>query len=110
MNAKAANDATSTAKKGFGIRPLPEGTVMNNPHVLIATWFGAGRLRPAPGTMGTLAAIPFGYGIAYVSGIVGLALAALLLLVVGTLAANYYGQKSGEKDDQTIVVDEVVGM
>lgn len=109
MNAKAANDHT-TQKKNFGLRPLPQGAAMNQPHVVIATWFGVGRMRPAPGTLGTLAAIPFGYGIAYVSGIVGLALAAVLLLVVGTIAANDYGRKSGEKDDQTIVVDEVVGM
>lgn len=111
MNAKAANDQDQpAAKKNFRLRPLPENTAMGNPHVMIATWFGVGRLRPAPGTLGTLAAIPFGYGIAYVSGIVGLALAALLLLALGTMAANYYGRKSGEKDDQTIVVDEVVGM
>jgi len=109
MNAKAANDQT-TPKKNFGLRPLPQGAAVNQPHVVIATWFGVGRMRPAPGTLGTLAAIPFGYGIAYVSGIVGLALAAVLLLVVGTIAANDYGRKSGEKDDQTIVVDEVVGM
>jgi phosphatidylglycerophosphatase A len=112
MTAQASsNDATTAApRKKFGLMPLPEGTSMKNPHVLLATWFGVGRLRPAPGTLGTLAAIPFGYAIAYFTGIVGLLLAALLMIWLGTLAATYYGRKSGEKDDQTIVVDEVAGM
>ncbi|MFN7113273.1 MAG: phosphatidylglycerophosphatase A [Alphaproteobacteria bacterium] len=109
-----SNDGTTAAAvpphKKFGLMPLPEGTSMSNPHILLATWFGVGRLRPAPGTLGTLAAIPFGYAIAYFSGITGLLLAALLMIGIGTMAATYYGRKSGKKDDQTIVVDEVAGM
>lgn len=93
-----------------GIRPLPPGTAFSNPHVLIATWFGAGRLKPGSGTIGSLAAIPFGYLITVSTGYLGLALAAALLFWVGTLSANYYGEKSGEKDNQAIVVDEVIGM
>lgn len=101
---------SAPAKKLFHIKPLPEGTTATNPHVMLATWFGVGRLRPAPGTLGTLAAVPLGYAIAYFSGIIGLILAAILLLVLGSMASTYYGRKSGEKDDQSIVVDEVVGM
>lgn len=94
----------------FGVRPLPPETTFGNINVLIATWFGAGRLKPASGTIGSLAAIPFGWAIAWAAGPLGLLAAALLLLWAGTKAANYYGKKSGEKDDQAIVVDEVVGM
>jgi phosphatidylglycerophosphatase A len=43
-------------------------------------------------------------------GQTGLAIAAAVLLVIGTLAAGRYGKKSGVTDDQSIVVDEVVGM
>lgn len=93
-----------------GIRPLPPGTRFLHPHVLIATWFGAGRLRPASGTIGSFAAIPFGYAIASLTGYIGLAVAALVLFCIGTLSANFYGDKSGEKDNQAIVVDEVIGM
>jgi phosphatidylglycerophosphatase A len=92
------------------IRPVPSGTSFSNLNVLIATWFGAGLLRPAPGTMGSLAAIPFGYAIVVFSGQIGLAAAAVLLLLIGTIAAGYYGKKSGATDDQSIVVDEVVGL
>ncbi len=93
-----------------GIKPLPEGLPFKNVNALIATWFGAGLLRPAPGTIGSLAAIPFGYGIAYLWGIPGMLLSVTLVMVLGTMASNVYGKKSGEKDNQSIVVDEVVGL
>lgn len=83
---------------------------LKQPEVLLATWFGAGLLRPAPGTLGTLAALPVGYGLFYFTGYIGLAIAAALLLIVGTIAAHRYGQKSGTVDDQSIVVDEAVGL
>jgi phosphatidylglycerophosphatase A len=60
--------------------------------------------------MGSLAAIPFGWLIVQQAGPVGLALAALSLLCIGTVAADYYGRKSGTVDDSSIVVDEVVGL
>ncbi|MFH1159236.1 MAG: phosphatidylglycerophosphatase A [Pseudomonadota bacterium] len=92
------------------ILPLPPGAAFTNPSVLISTWFGAGLLRPAPGTIGSLAAIPFGYGIVMLMGNSGLLLCAILLLIVATRPATLYGKKSGVTDDQSIVVDEVVGM
>lgn len=92
------------------IRALPPETTMKDWRILLATWFGSGRLRPAPGTIGSIAAIPFGYVIAQQAGFIGLGLAALSLLLIGTVAADYYGKKSGTVDDQTIVVDEVVGI
>lgn len=92
------------------ICPLPPDTKNFDADVLIATWFGSGRLRPAPGTMGSLAALPFGYFIFSVTGVTGLMIAAAVLLGVGTWAASRYGRKSGVKDDQSIVVDEVVGL
>jgi len=79
-------------------------------HVWLSTWFGSGLLRPAPGTMGSIAAIPFGWVIAVNMGPIGLALAALSLLLIGTVAADRFGKKTGAVDDQSIVVDEVVGM
>ncbi len=91
-------------------KPLPAGLPLANPVALISTWFGSGLVRPAPGTVGSLAAIPFGLAIVWLGGPLYLALAALALLIVGTVAANAYGRKSGEVDDQSIVVDEVVGI
>lgn len=76
----------------------------------VATFFGVGRLRPAPGTLGSLAAIPFGFLIASAGGPLALAMAALIVTCVGAVAATTYGKKSGTVDDQSIVIDEVAGM
>lgn len=92
------------------IKPLPADMKMKQWHVWLSTWFGSGRLRPAPGTMGSLAAMPVGYLIAQHTGPLGLGLAALSLFLIGTVAADRFGKKSGVADDQSIVVDEVVGM
>lgn len=92
------------------LRPLPAGASLKQWDVMIATWFGAGLVRPAPGTIGSLAGIPAGYLIWACGGVVTLAVAAALLLAVGSFAAGRFGRKSGVKDDQCIVVDEVVGL
>lgn len=92
------------------IKPLPAGLRMQDWVVWLSTWFGSGRLRPMPGTMGSLAAIPLGYYICAQGGPFLLATAALALFLVGTVAADRFGKKSGVADDQSIVVDEVVGM
>jgi len=92
------------------IKPIPEGLTARDWPVWVATWFGSGRLRPAPGTIGTAAALPFGYAITYFGGWPALALSALAMLLIGIVAADRYGKKSGEPDDQSIVVDEVVGV
>lgn len=93
-----------------GIRPLPPKVYRDNPYIIVATWFGSGRLKPASGTWGTIAAVPFGVVIAHYGGMMGLALAAFVLFLIGTAAADYYGRESGTVDDHAIVVDEVVGM
>lgn len=92
------------------LRPVPAGAKFSDMNVLIATWFGAGLCRPAPGTIGSLAAIPFGYAIVMLTGQIGLSIAAALLCVIGAMAADDYGKKSGKTDDQSIVVDEVAGL
>lgn len=91
-------------------RSLPEGTSLIHPHIFLATWCGSGLLRPASGTWGSMAAIPFGYSISFIAGQWALALAAFLLYWVGVAAAAHYERKSGQKDNQAIVIDEVVGM
>ena len=101
---------TPTKKRIFRILPPPPDTKFTDPIVLISTWFGVGLLRPAPGTLGSLAAIPFGYGLVMLLGNSGLLLGAILLLIIGTYPATLYGRKSGVKDDQCIISDEVVGM
>ncbi len=77
---------------------------------LIATWFGSGYLPKAPGTWGSLAALPFAWGILMVApGALALLTASLLLLFVGVWASALHSATLGTHDAGEIVVDEVVG-
>ena len=90
--------------------PLPSTDAETRVAYHVATFFGVGRLRPVPGTLGSLAAIPIGFVIAAAGGPLALAVAALIVTCVGSVAATVYGKKSGSVDDQSIVIDEVAGM
>ncbi len=75
----------------------------------LATWFGCGRVPYAPGTAGTLGAIPL-YLLIRPYGHAAVALAALVLTGVGIWAANVVASELGQKDPQIIVIDEVAGV
>ena len=79
------------------------------PAWLIATWCGVGLVPVAPGTAGSLAALPFAWAIATAAGPVGLALAIVLVFAVGCWAAGAYSAAEGDPDPQAVVVDEVAG-
>lgn len=97
-------------KSTFSHLPLPAGASMKDKDVMLATWFGTGLIRPAPGTMGTLAALPFGYVIAALGGPPALFVAAVAVFAAGLWAAKHYTRKSGIEDDPSIVIDEVAGL
>jgi phosphatidylglycerophosphatase A len=75
----------------------------------LATWGGVGFLPRAPGTWGTLAALPLWYLLAQTGPWgYGLGVAALMLLGLGVAGpAQIY---LGRTDHGAIVVDEVVGL
>ena len=89
---------------------------LSDPAVLIATWGGAGLAPRAPGTVGTLAALPFAALLHWAFGAFGpvaLALAALCAYGAGIWACRrLLGPDPGEggKDPGYIVIDEVVGV
>ena len=75
----------------------------------IATVCGIGRAPFAPGTFGTLAAIPMAWGLHYLGGITLLVIATAVLFVAGYWASFEY--LAGRREDPSeIVIDEVVGM
>jgi phosphatidylglycerophosphatase A len=80
-----------------------------HPAQVIASWFGVGRLPWAPGTWGSLAALPFAWAIAALFGSRALLLAALALFLLGWWAAGRVVRLSAAKDPGSIVVDEVAG-
>ena len=75
----------------------------------IATWFGCGLVPKAPGTMGTLGAIPI-YVLVAPFGRVAVGAAALVVTVIGVWSASIVARALGTKDPQLVVVDEVAGM
>lgn len=90
-------------------RTLPDGLSLWQPAVVIATWFGSGLLPKAPGTWGSLAALPFAYGIQSVFGPMGLVVAALAAFIAGLWASAVYLRSTAAADPGAIVIDEVTG-
>ena len=80
-----------------------------HPATLLATWFGAGKLPVAPGSWGSLAALPFAWGLAWFGGPFTLAAGAMVMLGAGIWASNRVVAASGAKDPGEIVIDEVAG-
>jgi phosphatidylglycerophosphatase A len=60
-----------------------------------------------PGTWGSLAALPCAWAIRSLSGVAGLAIAALIIFAVGCWAAGMIARTSGATDPGAIVIDEV---
>lgn len=79
------------------------------PSIAVATWFGAGLSPVMPGTMGSLAALPFAWAFAAWGGWTALAAAAAVVFLAGLWAAAGYMAVTGEHDPGPIVVDEVAG-
>jgi phosphatidylglycerophosphatase A len=76
---------------------------------VLSLWFGCGLMPRAPGTAGTLGAVPlylalrpFGWG--------PLALSAVVLIAIAIAASTRVARLHGTKDPQFICVDEVAGV
>jgi phosphatidylglycerophosphatase A len=76
---------------------------------VLATWFGCGFVPLAPGTAGTLAAVPL-YLALRPGGPLAVLGVAGLLTAVGVWAASEVCVATGEDDPQIVVIDEVVGV
>lgn len=76
---------------------------------LIGTFFGTGHLRPAPGTWGSLAALPAAYLLHQLGGFPLLALATLAVCALGYWATAEMTRGKDNHDPSEIVIDEVAG-
>lgn len=80
---------------------------------LVGTFFGAGLIKPGPGTWGSIAATIIWFFIAraidphYIFGVS--LLMAFFATAIGIPAATRVAIESGRKDPQMVVVDEVAG-
>ena len=75
----------------------------------VVTWFGSGLIPKAPGTWGSLAALPFAWGLWSLGGAVAVGLGAVVVFLLGWAAADLYMKRTGEHDPGRIVIDEVAG-
>ncbi len=78
------------------------------PARLIATWFGCGLSPKAPGTVGSLGAVPLHLALATL-GPLPHAAVIVALSIAGTWAANEVARAEGIEDPQKVVIDEVCG-
>ncbi len=76
---------------------------------LIATFFYIGHLRHAPGTWGSLAALPVALIVILLLGPWGLLLAAFIVFVAGLWATTLETRGKTDHDPAEIVIDEVAG-
>jgi phosphatidylglycerophosphatase A len=80
------------------------------PPVLIATGFGAGLAPRAPGTIGTLPALPIWWFVLAPLPPAIYASAVLAVILIGTGLIALATRHTGVKDDQSIVIDEWAGV
>jgi phosphatidylglycerophosphatase A len=82
---------------------------------LIGTFFGAGLLKPGPGTYGSIAAVLLWYAAAHllhpstIALAIGTAIAAIIATLIGIPAATIVARESGREDPGHVVIDEVAG-
>ena len=102
-----AFDHFAEARRDDGRRPTL-GFLVRHPAHFIALGFGAGLAPFAPGTFGTLLAIPIAAALWTYAGDVGFIVAIGVLFGVGVWASAVTGRDLGVPDHGAIVWDEVV--
>jgi phosphatidylglycerophosphatase A len=82
---------------------------------LVGTFFGAGLLKPGPGTYGSIAAVLLWFAAAHalhpapVALAIGTTVAAIAATLIGIPAATIVARESGREDPGHVVIDEVAG-
>ncbi len=82
---------------------------------IVATFFGAGNLKPGPGTYGSVATVLLWFACLHVYplsagyGALFTLLAAIAATAIGIPAATIVARESGRKDPGFVVIDEVAG-
>jgi phosphatidylglycerophosphatase A len=76
---------------------------------VLATWFGCGTSPRAPGTVGTMGAVPL-YLLVAQAGRVAIAATALVVTGLGIWGSSVVIDERRESDPQVVVIDEVAGL
>jgi phosphatidylglycerophosphatase A len=80
-----------------------------SPARVLATWFGCGYSPIAPGTVGTLGALPLVYFL-HTLGLAPYWCGTMLVTAVGVWASGRVARELGVEDPQLVVIDEVAGV
>lgn len=94
------------------IRHYIQRLALLHPATILVTAFFVGFIPFAPGTFGSLVAIPIALGMFAslgVYGYLGILITIVVLYFVGVVATNYYIAGGGNQDPKEVVIDEVVG-
>ncbi|TWI67238.1 phosphatidylglycerophosphatase A [Desulfobotulus alkaliphilus] len=83
---------------------LPE-----NPVMFLATFAGTGNAKKAPGTMGTLAGIPF-CALLLLLPLQVQMVVVMTAVLLGIMVCDKAAEELGEKDPSCVVLDEVLGL
>jgi phosphatidylglycerophosphatase A len=81
----------------------------------IGTFFGAGLLKPGPGTYGSVSAVVLWFIAAHIFPVnssslaIGTIIAAIVVTLIGIPAATIVARESGREDPGHVVIDEVAG-
>ncbi len=80
-----------------------------HPALIFATWFWSGLSPKAPGTAGSLAALPFGFALHWYGGPLLLLQASVVVFCLGIWCTHVYISKTKREDPGEVVIDEVAG-
>lgn len=75
----------------------------------ISTWFGVGLMKPAPGTWGSFAALPFAWALHVIGGFPLLVVATIAVFFLGWWTTHGATLGAENHDPSEIVIDEIVG-
>jgi phosphatidylglycerophosphatase A len=95
-------------KPYYGNAKLTVKQIMSDPVLFLAFGFGSGLAKKAPGTCGTIAAIPVYYLFAQANSLI-YSLLTIITTVVGVWICDVAAKKLDEHDFGGIVWDEVAG-
>jgi len=75
----------------------------------VATLFGLGRLGFAPGTLGSLVALPIAWLVMRFGGMYVLLGVTAIVAIAAIWVSDRYARESGDEDPQDCIIDEVAG-
>ena len=81
-----------------------------HPVYWLCTWGHCGLSPKAPGTVGSLLALPYAWVVLEYFGAQLLLIASIICFFIGWYVSELYVRKTGREDPKEVVIDEVAGM